>query len=175
MSVRLHRTIDVAAVAALVSALLLGAFWLRDRMQRWEEPRWENGSFALLRAEAPRPGGRVSFGTWVAPVNPRCEHCLSMLRRMQAACAARASRHRLVALIVDTPARPPAAALRLIPPMAVWWDRGGIWRRRWGHRLYGELIEFDAAGRYVRTAAVSEFLKPVPPRSFAPVTRRGGS
>jgi hypothetical protein len=174
MSVRLHWAIDVAAVAALVSALLLGAFWLRDRMRRWEEPGWGNGSFALLRAETTAPGARASYGTWVAPVNPRCEHCLNMLRRMHTACAARASQPRLVALIVDTPARPPAAALRLIPPMAVWWDRGGIWRRRWGHRLYGELIEFDAAGRYVRTAAVSEFLNPAPLQSFAPVTRRGG-
>lgn len=175
MRTRLRMAIDAAAAAALASALILGALWLHDSTRRWEEPRWESGSFDLLRAGALTPGARALRGTWVAPVNPRCGHCLNTLRRIYHTWAMRVAPPRLVALIVDTPARPRAAALRPIPPIAVWWDHDGIWRRRWGHRLYGELIEFDAAGRFVRTAAVSEFLKSAPVESFAPATGRGGS
>ena len=75
------------------------------------------------------------------------------LRRLHAEWAAARAPERLIALIVDARRRPGADLLRAIPRLPVWWDRDGVWRRRWGHRLYGELIEFDPAGRYLRTVA----------------------
>ena len=84
---------------------------------------------------------------------------MTTLWQLHAAWARHGWREELIALIVDTPARPDARALRAIPPVPVWWDRGGVWRRRWGHRLYGELIQFDASGCFVQTLAAEEVLR----------------
>ncbi len=175
MSAPLRIAMNLAAAAALAAALLLGALWLGDRAHRWERPRWEGGSFVPLRA-GPRVVGEAQ-PLWVVPVNPRCRHCLTTLRRLHVAWARQARPEELIALIVDTRARPPAALLRAVPPVPVWWDRRGIWRRRWGHRLYGELIQFDATGRFVRTAAAGEVLRsarrPAPTQPSAPATSPG--
>ena len=181
MSARLRNATNIAAAVAVMAALALGALWLRDRTRRWEEPRWGSRSFVLVRGGAPAPGGPTRMATWVAPVNPRCPHCVTTLRRLHDTWSTRGAAAGLIALIVDTAARPHPSALRAIPPVPVWWDRHGIWRRRWGHRLYGELIEFDGSGRFVRTATAHEVLRDLRPdpavkEPFAPITsNQGGS
>ena len=86
--------------------------------------------------------------TWLVAVNPACPHCLETHARL----AAGAGRGRRVgALVVDTPRRPGATTLAALAPGPVWWDARGDWRRRWGHRVYGEVLCFDRHGRYLAT------------------------
>jgi hypothetical protein len=110
-------------------------------------------------------------------VNLRCPRCLVTLRRLDAAWTRCARTERLAALIVDTPRRPGLDALCELPPVPVWWDRDRIWRRRWGHRLYGEVLRFDADGRYAGTMSASEALQSVSMQApaRAPATHEGGS
>jgi hypothetical protein len=178
MSAPLRIAANGAAGALCVAVLALCGLWLADRGRRWEEPRWSGARFVALR-EGPDagPGGRT---TWLAIVNPRCARCVSTLRALHACWARARPDEGLVALIVDSPARPGAATLRALPPVPVWWDRDHVWRRRWGHRLYGELIGFDAAGRHLRTVAGEEALRlarrPAAPDPSAPATHaRGGT
>lgn len=160
----------------LAGTLALGWAWHRDRSRPWEEPRWTPEAFVLLRA-----GQRAVRGgqdTWMVTVNLRCPRCVASLRRMAAAWDGNPGAVRLAALIVDTPARPGPEAVRRLPPMPVWWDRDGVWRRRWGHRLYGELIRFDAAGRHLGTLAAKDALDALGTASrddHAPATREGGT
>ena len=58
----------------------------------------------------------------------------------------------LVVLLVDQDRSPPRAILDSFGAASVWWDRDGTWRQVWGHRVYGERIRFDAAGRYRGTS-----------------------
>ncbi len=44
-----------------------------------------------------------------------------------------------------------AGTLAGLPGAAVWWDARGDWRRRWGHRVYGEVMSCDRAGRFLGT------------------------
>lgn len=159
---------------ALAGALALGWTWHRDRARHWEEPAWAEDRFVRLRV-----GQRADPGTpatWMVPVNPRCPHCLATLRRLHATWRRGGRPERLIALIVDTPRRPGADALRAIPWLPVWWDRDGVWRKRWGHRLYGELIEFDPTGHYLRTIAARDALplrmSVAPEDSPAPATSK---
>ena len=138
----------------LAGTLALGWAWHRDRSRSWEEPRWTPEAFVPLRAGQRRGGP----DTWMVSVNLRCSRCLATLRRIAAAQGADPGAPQVAALIVDTPARPAPEAVRRLPPVPVWWDRDGVWRRRWGHRLYGELIQFDAAGRFHRTLAAEDAL-----------------
>jgi len=171
-------TMDFAAGAALIAVVLLGAWWASDRTRRWERPRWSGESFDLLRAmPGVEPRGEAR---WVIAVNPRCPSCLRALWRLHATWARHSEREELVALIVDTPARPDPRALRRLPPISVWWDRENRWRRRWGHRLYGELLQFDVSGRHLRTITANEAPRITGPRapgdSTAPaLERRGGT
>ena len=170
MSLPLRTAVNGAATALLAGALLLGWVWLGDRGRRWEEPRWNSGSFVPLRmAQGP---GRVGRATWVVVVNPRCSRCVATVRVLQARWSRASRPEDLAALIVDTPLRPGADAMRAIPLLPLWWDRNGVWRRRWGHRIYGELIQFDAAGRHLRTIAGDDALRllrlPLPDVSTAP-------
>ena len=178
MSVRLRTAMNLASALALAGALLLGALWLGDRARRWERPRWTSDLFVPLRAG--RSEDRGDQARWAVAVNPRCPHCMTTMWRLHASWARFGRRQELVALIVDTPARPDAHTLRAIPPVPVWWDRNGVWRRRWGHRLYGELIQFDASGCFVRTLAAEEVLRrmrlPDPGGSSAPArSEQGGT
>lgn len=169
---------DLGAGAALISVMLLGAWWASDRARRWEPPRWSRESFDLLRA-MPRVEPRGE-GRWAMAINPRCPSCLGALWRLHATWPRHSAAEELVALIVDTPVRPGPRALRRLPPISVWWDRENRWRRRWGHRLYGELIQFDGSGRYLQTITAEEAPRITGPRapgdSTAPaLERRGGT
>ena len=185
MSTGLRRVMNVAAGAATVGTLALGGAWLSDRAHRWDAPRWEPRAFVRLHS-ARRGGGDAwdrgtpSGARWVMPVNPRCEHCMATLHRLDATWAQGAWKPELIALIVDTPRRPREGALARIPTDQIWWDVHDLWRGRWGHRLYGELIQFDGAGRFVRTVLAEDIIRsgrlPLPDESMAPATpdREGG-
>jgi len=130
---------------ALVGAALaaLGWLWHLDRTRVWQTPGL-GAPLALVCAAT----ADSSAGTWLVAVNPDCPHCLQALARL----AARPRRGlRVGALIVDTPRRPGAATLAALGAAPVWWDARGDWRRRWGHRIYGEVLCFDPRGRYLRT------------------------
>jgi len=176
----------VALYAALMlagaAALALGWAWHRDRTRHWEEPAWAEDTFVRLRAGQRadlRSGRRNGQATWMVPANPGCPRCLASLRRLHAEWARRGRRGVLAVLIVDTHRRPGAELMRTIPELPLWWDRDGIWRRRWGHRLYGELIEFDSSGRYLRTFsardAPTRFTSNAPGDSTAPVAKGGSA
>jgi len=174
----LRVTMDLVAGASLIGVALLGAWWTSDRARHWEPPRWSDASFELLRPlpqVEPREGGR-----WVMAVNPRCPSCLRALWNLHTTWPQRPGREGLVALIVDTPVRPDPRTLRSLPPISVWWDRENRWRRRWGHRIYGELLQFDRSGRYLRTIAAGGASPPggrqAPDDSTAPaLAGRGGT
>jgi len=172
--------IGLYALLSLVcaAALMLGWAWHRDRTRHWDEPTLADATFEHLEAgQRTESGGRAA---WMVPVNPRCPRCISMLRRLRSGWVRRGRAERLIVLIVDTARRPGPeydALLRAIPELPVWWDRDGVWRRRWGHRLYGELIEFDSAGRYLRTFPARDALPPLtstaPGDTTAPATKGG--
>lgn len=173
MRTPLRWTMDIAAGAALVAVVALGAWWTSDRARRWEQPRWSRDGFVLLRGDPST--GPAAPTLWVVAVNPRCPGCLVTFRRLHAAWTGRARPEALAVLIVDSPARPGAAALRGIPAVPVWWDRENRWRRRWGHRLYGEVLEFEASGRYRRSIAADEAVRIAGREvSNAPALERGG-
>jgi hypothetical protein len=157
----------------LTGTLALGWAWHRDRSRQWEEPRWTPEAFVPLRGgQGAVRGGR---DTWMVTVNLHCPRCLATLRRIAAAQDGNPDTAQLAALIVDTPARPGPEAVRRLPPMPVWWDRDGLWKRRWGHRLYGELIQFDPGGRCLGTLTAEDALDALASRNdHAPVHRRKG-
>ena len=162
---------------ALAAGLALAWAWHRDRAHPWEKPSWGEDRFVRLSVGQRADSGRPA--TWMMPVNPRCPHCLATLRYLYEEWLKHARSVRLVALIVDAPARPGMTVMRAMPPLAVWWDRDGVWRKRWGHRLYGELIEFDPAGRYLRTIAIGgpvpSLVLDAPGDSLAPaIIKKGG-
>ncbi len=166
---------DLAAGAALLLVVFLGCWWASDRARRWEPPRWSMDTFVPLRA-SPRAAPAAPT-LWVVAVNPRCPSCIGTLRRLHAVWARQDRPEELIALIVDSPARPEPGALRGIPPIPVWWDRENLWRVRWGHRLYGELLEFDASGRYLRSITADDAARTASrEESTAPaLERRGGT
>ena len=149
MSVALRSVMNLVAAGLAAALLLMGTVWLRDRTRRWEEPRWPIASIVPLRA---RPAGTGPIR--LVAINLRCARCVASLRR----CCERglAADGALGALIVDAPVRPRPETLKALPPLPVWWDRDGVWRRRWGHRLYGEVIEFDATGRFAGTRSSAD-------------------
>jgi hypothetical protein len=172
---RLLRFAVYALVAlALAGAIFLGWAWHADRARRWEPPVLSDSAFVPLRA-----GQRVDPGrhaTWMVAVNLRCPRCLGTLRRLDAASTRRGRPERLIALIVDQPRRPRAAALHALPAIPVWWDRDHLWRRRWGHRLYGEVLRFDPDGRYLGTVPAGEAMRSAltPVTDTPPPRRRRG-
>jgi len=133
-------------VRVLLGALtLLGSYWLASRWAPRAAPRWSDADFVRLRSAWPGPrAGEL----WVLPVNPSCPHCTSSLAAFRRRSAGQEA-NRLVVLIVDAPRRPEASAVeRLGSGVEVWWDARSIWRDRWGYRVYGEPIRFDASGAY---------------------------
>lgn len=143
---RALRLLMNAAMAVIVLATIaLGALWAADRAKRWDAPRWTHADFEPLRA----PGAAGS--RWMFVLNPACASCMATLRGLES--GGWSGPGPLAVLIVDTPSRPGREDLDRIATPEVWWDRDNVWRERWGHRLYGEALLFDAGGRLVRTVA----------------------
>ena len=138
---RLFGWLGWALVATALAAL--GWLWHFDRARAWQTPGL-GAPLVLVRAAT----ADSSAGTWLVAVNPECAHCRQALARLLARprCGLRVG-----ALIVDTPRHPGAATLAALRAAPLWWDARGDWRRRWGHRVYGEVLCFDPGGRYVRT------------------------
>ena len=130
-----------ALVATALAAL--GWLWHVDRARVWQTPGL-GAPLVLVRAAT----ADSSAGTWLVAVNPDCPHCLQALARLAARPRVGV---RVGALIVDTPRRPGPATLAALRAAPLWWDARGDWRRRWGHRVYGEVLCFDPRGLYVRT------------------------
>ena len=138
------RVLGRAGGLLLVVALAaLGWLWHLDRARAWDTPGLGEPLVLLRGATA-----GTAAETWLVAVNPECAHCVQALQRLAARPVPGV---RVGALVVDTPRRPDDALLGSLPGAPVWWDAGGAWRRRWGHRLYGELLCFDARGRFLRT------------------------
>jgi hypothetical protein len=138
---RLAGRLGWALAASALAAL--GWLWHLDRAREWETPGLGD-PLVLVRAASADSSG----GTWLVAVNPDCPHCLQALARLAARPRAGV---RVGALIVDTPRRPAPATLAALGVAPLWWDARGDWRRRWGHRVYGEVLCFDHRGRYQRT------------------------
>jgi hypothetical protein len=134
--------IGIAAMAGIAGVGLLGLAWQVDRGRAWETPRWNPSEFVALSPAA----SDARHELWLVSVHPGCGHCRSELDRH-----ARAPQGgiRIAALVVDTPRRPSASFVATLPVAEAWWDHRNIWRRRWGHRLYGDLMRFDSTGRYL--------------------------
>jgi len=140
------------ALAAAV-ALMLG-LWRADRNRAWETPDWDVRRFVTLDTRVGSDAVTApDTPIWVVPVNPSCPHCMAGLARTFDARNERGSPIRLVALVVDARAAPPPARLAPILADARFWDRDGVWRHRWGHRIYGEVLVFSPGGRYLHTIA----------------------
>ncbi len=137
------RTATFAVLAVPATALVvLGSAWLLDHTRPWEPARWRTERFVLV---AGRPDPRYRGERWVIAVQPGCPHCMAETPAL--ADSARARGIRVAALVVDTHAPPLAARRAALRVDEVWWDADGVWRRRWGHRVYGERMRFDADGR----------------------------
>jgi hypothetical protein len=145
----------VAAVTALLCAL--GLAWQRDRHAVWERPGWSPRRFVLLDGgpESSKPAERH-----VVAVNPLCPHCVESLDEVVARRRAGDGRYVIAALIVDTPERPRWGVPMRLGEDETWWDSTGVWRRRWGHRVYGEVLVFDTDGTWVRTLPQTASLPP---------------
>uniref|UniRef100_A0A832MLK1 Redoxin domain-containing protein n=1 Tax=Eiseniibacteriota bacterium TaxID=2212470 RepID=A0A832MLK1_UNCEI len=156
---------------AAVSLAALGVVWGLDRTRVREAPRWDPARFVALAGGAPAPGAGVSEGAetagsipavragpaspaevWAVAVNPECPSCLASLRAARAVRDRERSPLAVVALVVDTPQRPAPQVARALAAAAdgVWWDRENRWRRRWGHRVYGEVLCFGPDGALLR-------------------------
>jgi hypothetical protein len=129
----------------LVALLALAWLWRRDRVHAWELPAIAaGGEVELVASSAPAVGGE----TWLVAVNPGCPHCVRSLAGVRRVRAGVRRPVRLAVLLVDTPARPGLDSGWVNGVDQVWWDSTGVWRRRWGHRTYGEVMRFDAADHY---------------------------
>ena len=94
-------------------------------------------------------------------VNPRCPHCREALPAAQRAARSGGAPARFAVLVVDTPTQPPESEVESFGAEEVWWDTLAIWRERWGHRVYGELLVFDPDGRLVETRPPSRIGPPL--------------
>ncbi len=142
--------VTVAGFGFLVLLLLsLGAAWGLSRVQYRERPRWHDGWFPSLDRGRALPAAYRE--RWVVAVHPRCGHCLTSLRGLAEARERTGAAVRVTALLVDTGDAPPDGALARTEADESRWDRDGRWRHRWGHRVYGEVMCFDAGSRLRRT------------------------
>ena len=149
--------VALLAFGAAVAGLL--GWWRADRTRAWETPFWNPHAFVRLDAGAAGgldPVARTAERDrplWVVPVNPACPQCVAGLGRAFATRNARRSPSRIVALVVDVRSEPKANTLAALHADAHYWDRDGVWRTRWGHRVYGEALLFTPGGRHLRTLA----------------------
>jgi hypothetical protein len=136
--------VPLAGLVALASA------WLLDRSRPWETACWRTDRFVLVGGHSD-PAYRGEH--WVVAVQPDCPHCMATTPVI--ADSARRLGVRIAALLVDCRHAPDPARLRILHVDELWWDADQVWRRRWGHRVYGELLRFDATGALIE-----------PPREF---------
>ena len=149
------RVLGFAAIGLMLTfCAALGSWWWIDRASSYEPPRWDSARFeAIERAAADAPDDRE---TWVVAVNPDCSHCMTTLRSIADTLAIAPDAPRLFALVVDTPKRPAGGRFAHHRLDGVFWDHAHVWRKHWGHRVYGEVMRFDGSGRLIthpRTAA----------------------
>lgn len=151
--------------------LVLGSCWMVDRTRRWETPRLDPGRFSVVRDER---GAGGTAGWLMVPVNLRCPHCLASLQALQRSQRGD-TRPGLIVLVVDQESEPTPTSVDALRAETVWWDRHGLWRGRWGHRIYGEVLRFDPHGRYLETwpplssgSSVALENQPLPERKEAP-------
>jgi hypothetical protein len=135
----------VALLLSLAIFLAIGMWWWRDRTRHYETPRWEAARFVMLRPPVPAAGP-----AWMVAVNPECSHCRARLADLLRRGSARAAGAGLGVLLVDTPHRPDSLDDGDRLEAGVWWDSLGVWRARWGHRVYGETMVFSGDGTLVR-------------------------
>lgn len=134
-----------------IGFVFLGTVWMVDRGRRWDAPRLASGSFETLQGPG-TASARGARGILLVPLHLGCEHCLAAWRRLMAACPGEPRCEERVALLVDVDRRPRPSELAGLHARAIWWDRRGVWRRRWGHRIYGERMRFDGSGSYLGTS-----------------------
>jgi hypothetical protein len=138
-------------ILASVSLVALGVLWALDRTRPRETPRWDTAAFpALHRAPGAAEGWRER---WVVAVHPGCPHCRVSLTALTAARDRSRAEVLVTALVVDEPDRPPDQVLASLPADEACWDSRRIWRDRWRHRVYGEVLCFDAEGEPLRQLA----------------------
>jgi len=142
-------------VLIMASLAALGLMWWSDQRHDWERPRWEPGRFVPILTTQ----GADDRPPRVVAVQPRCPSCLAGLERVAANRPLLDSR-RLVALIVDSPRAPDSAFAYTLAVDEVWWDAEGVWRRRWGRRVYGETYDFDRLGRLTGSGHVLKLVDP---------------
>lgn len=149
MTRALDRAFGFVVIGLLVTfCAALGTWWWVDRSAQYEQPHWNEAQFEPLGARAATL--TVERDTWVVAVNPACSHCMTTLNSLADTLATTRGAPRLLALVVDTAQRPVEAAIRHPRLEGVYWDRNQVWRTRWGHRVYGEILRFDAAGQWIR-------------------------
>lgn len=136
----------IALLLALALFAVLGAFWWRERTRHYDAPRWPAASFAALVL----PSADARPERWIVAVNPDCPHCLQRLAELERTGAADRAGAALGVLLVDTPHLPDSLALGPGLAAGIWWDSLGVWRARWGHRVYGETMVFGPGGALVR-------------------------
>ncbi len=156
---RSHLMARIACGILLGSFLLLGIGWTLDRSRPWEVPDLDRAAFVALRGEP----GSMGRETWVMAINLGCPSCLARARRLTDPRWPARTAPRRVLLVVDQRRPPQPVAWSELRADAVWWDAAGTWRRRWGHRIYGEVLRFDRHGRYLGTT---------PPEDPPPAPRR---
>ena len=140
----LNRIALALAVAVFAS---LGAWWWHDRTRGYETPRWDPARFVRI---APPVAVAADQPRWIVAVNPACPHCGARLAQLSRRRAAQAHGATLGVLYVDCPRLPGAPDSTLRLDAGAWWDSAGTWRSAWGHRAYGETLEFDARGALQR-------------------------
>jgi hypothetical protein len=157
MSARAARR--AGAILRWVWALPIAAFvalalaWGMERGRAWERPRWDERLVVPIVMGPAAPGAEVR----VVAVHPGCPHCTTGLKQLaRRRREAGAARDRLIALVVDTPLRPSPALAETLGVADLRWDRAGVWRHRWGHRVYGEVMRFDPSGAYRGSGHVAD-------------------
>ena len=144
---RPSRAVFVALTLVTTALAVLGVAWA-NRGRGVEPPRWKASAFVPL-GEA--PGAPAAWRErWVVAVHPGCPHCAVSLASLAAARDGTHAEVRVTALLVDLESAPPADVVAALPADETWWDVDGRWRWRWAHRVYGEVLCFDPAGRLLR-------------------------